>query len=98
MATIGKKSSKRLSKREKEMIAFEKRIKERNIKNHEALAFGLVDLIAKNTRIEWEIVHRYLERNHKRMVDETPEEREYTERMTKKIIEKQKKSKTKNDG
>lgn len=73
MATVKKSTIKRLSRGE----IHDKKVKAMNIKNHEALAFGLADLIAKNPRIEWEIVSNYLRRNHKLMVDETPEERNF---------------------
>ncbi len=40
-----------------------------NIQNNEAMAFGIVELVAKNPRIEWEIVHNYLTRNNRVMID-----------------------------
>ncbi len=83
------KSSKRLSRAEKH----DKKVKASNIKNHEALAFGLADLIAKNPRIEFEIVSNYLDRKHMRMVAETPEERAFADKITKEFEEKAKRGK-----
>ncbi len=89
MTTVKKSPIKRLSKSEK----FDKEIEAMNIKNHEALAFGLVDLIAKNCRIEREIVSNYLNRNKKFLIDRTPEENEFAERMKKEIEKKARKKK-----
>ena len=44
-------------------------IAKRNAANHEALALALPALIAKNPRVEFEIVSNYLRRNNKYMVD-----------------------------
>jgi hypothetical protein len=57
-----KPTAKQIEKRKQQAARMDKKIAQNNIKNHEALAFGIAALVAKNPRIEFEIVSNYLKR------------------------------------
>jgi len=57
--------------------AQDERITKANIKNNEALAFGIAELVAKNPHIEWEIVSNYLDRKSKYLVDREETDRAF---------------------
>ncbi len=74
MNNNGKKTGKRLPKWERDANAHDKAVAQRIAKNQEALALGIVDLIAKNSSIEWQIVSNYLTRTNQVLTNAPAEE------------------------